>query len=56
VLRHDATLEQFIADLQADWAQHGADVIESVRQDDPVAYLRTVAMLVRAVPNARGVF
>jgi hypothetical protein len=26
-------------------------VIERVRQDDPVAYLRTVAILVRGVPN-----
>jgi hypothetical protein len=32
--------EQFLADLQADWKQHGADVIEGVRRDDPVAYLR----------------
>jgi hypothetical protein len=44
--------EQFIADLQADWEQHGADVIERVRQDDPVAYLRTVAILVRPVPDS----
>jgi hypothetical protein len=27
-------------------------VIERVRRDDPVAYMRTVAILVRGVPNA----
>jgi hypothetical protein len=36
--------ELFIADLQSDWERHGAAVIESVRRDDPVAYLRTVAV------------
>ena len=30
----------------------GADVVARVRRDDPVAYLRTVAMLVRGLPNA----
>jgi hypothetical protein len=37
--------------MQADWEQHGAAVIERVRRD-PVAYLRTVAMLIRDVPSA----
>jgi hypothetical protein len=31
--------ERFIADLQADWEQHGPKVIEAVRRSDPVAYL-----------------
>jgi hypothetical protein len=44
--------EQFIADLQADWEQHGAKVIERVRRSDPVAYLRTVALMVRPVHHA----
>jgi hypothetical protein len=44
--------ERFIADLQADWEQHGVKVIERVRRSDPVAYLRTVALMVRPVHHA----
>jgi hypothetical protein len=44
--------EQFIADLQADWERHGQKVIERVRRDDPAAYLRVVATLVRPVQPA----
>jgi hypothetical protein len=44
--------EQFIADLQADWEQHGSKVIEMVRRTDPAAYLRTVALMVRPVHHA----
>jgi hypothetical protein len=36
---------QFIDDLYADWQQHGAEVITRVREEDPAAYLRTVAQV-----------
>ena len=38
---------QFFADLCADWQQHGAGTMEIVRRDQAVAYLRTVASLLR---------
>jgi hypothetical protein len=44
--------EQFVDDLQADWEKHGVEVIETVRRNDPVAYLRTVTLLVRPVQRA----
>ncbi|MGA7451726.1 MAG: hypothetical protein WBW73_10790 [Rhodoplanes sp.] len=37
--------EEFLSDLYADWAEHGASVIAEVRERNPVAYLRTVAGL-----------
>jgi len=37
--------EAFVADLHADWAQHGSAVIERVRKEDPAAYLRVIASL-----------
>jgi hypothetical protein len=37
--------EGFLADLFADWVEHGAAVLDRVRQDDPIAYLRIVAGL-----------
>src|SRR6476646_7239784 len=43
--------EQFFADLCADWQAHGAGAIEIVRRDHPVAYLRTVATLLRPAPD-----
>jgi hypothetical protein len=45
---------QFLADLEADWAQNGPKVIERVRRDDPAAYLRVVATLVRPVQDAEA--
>jgi hypothetical protein len=41
--------EKFIGDLQEDWEKHGARVIENVRRNDPSAYLRIVALMVRPV-------
>ena len=46
--------EQFITDLQADWERHGQKVIEQVRRDDPAAYLRLIAMLVRPVQQTEA--
>lgn len=37
--------EAFVADLRADWEQHGPAVIEQVRKAEPAAYLRVVASL-----------
>src|SRR5258705_7089164 len=39
--------ELFFADLCADWQLHGAGTMEIVRRDHPVAYLRTIASLLR---------
>ena len=38
--------EDFLADLCADWKQHGTNVIADVRKTYPAVYLRTVASLV----------
>jgi hypothetical protein len=38
--------ERFVADLCADWAQHGAAVVAKVRKEHPAVYLRTVASLI----------
>jgi hypothetical protein len=38
--------EDFLADLCADWAQHGVAVIAKVRREHPAVYLRTVASLI----------
>ena len=35
--------EAFLADLHADWLQHGSAVVVAAREKDPVAYLRVVA-------------
>ena len=35
-----------MADLCADWKQHGTSVIADVRKTNPAVYLRTVASLV----------
>ena len=37
--------EGFLEDLRLDWEENGAEVIEQVRQDNPVAYLRVVASI-----------
>lgn len=37
--------EAFLADLQADWQEHGAEVIARVRAGDPSTYLRVCAGL-----------
>ena len=40
--------ERFIAAMCADFEEHGASVIERVREEDPAVYLRVVAGLVPA--------
>lgn len=40
--------ERFIAAMCADFEEHGASVIEHVREEDPAVYLRVVAGLVPA--------
>ena len=37
---------QFIADFAADWAKHGADVVESLREKDKAVYVRAAGALV----------
>ena len=38
--------ERFLEDLRRDWQQHGAQVIATVRLNDPGTYLKVVASLV----------
>ena len=38
--------EEFIADLYADWLEHGRDAIARVREDKPEQYLKVIASLV----------
>ena len=37
--------EAFIADVQASWEKHGAEVLERVVREDPGTYLRIIAGL-----------
>lgn len=37
--------EAFIADMLADWQEHGADAIVCMRESDPAVYVRIVAGL-----------
>lgn len=37
--------EEFVAKLCADFTQHGTEVIEKVRADDPSTYLRVIASI-----------
>jgi hypothetical protein len=37
--------EVFLADLAADFDQHGEAAIRQAREDDPVAYIRVIASL-----------
>jgi hypothetical protein len=37
--------EAFVADLYADWREHGPKVIAEARESDPVAYLKVVASI-----------
>jgi hypothetical protein len=43
--RRNRLSKAFLADLVEDWKLHGPAVIERVRQEDPVAYLKVVASL-----------
>jgi hypothetical protein len=44
--------EAMITDLYKDWCAHGIDVIRQVREDDPVSYLKVVALLVSKIDDA----
>lgn len=37
--------EAFLADMMADWEQHGAETIEQVREEKPDQYLKVVASI-----------
>jgi hypothetical protein len=37
--------EAFVADVQATWEKHGAEVLERVAREEPASYLRTIAAL-----------
>jgi hypothetical protein len=41
----NALSERFIADIFADWCVHGTAVLRTVREDDPVAYAKIVALM-----------
>ena len=41
--------EAFLHDLLSEWAEHGTDAVRCVREDDPAAFLRVVAVIVRNV-------
>ena len=43
--------EEFLVALHADWVKHGPSVIDSVRQSNPVAYLRVIATVVPRTPD-----
>lgn len=35
--------ESFVKALQDDWKEHGAEVVQKVRADDPAGYMRVIA-------------
>lgn len=37
--------EAFLDDLYSDWQEHGADAIAACREQNPAAYIKTVASL-----------
>jgi hypothetical protein len=39
--------DDFLGDLQRSWQKHGARVLDELRQQDPVAYVKVVASVVR---------
>lgn len=45
--------EQFLADMLADWEEHGADVIEVVRAQKPDQYLKVVASILPKELNVK---
>lgn len=45
--------EQFLADMLADWEQHGADVIATVRDEKPDQYLKVVASILPKELNVK---
>lgn len=45
--------ESFLTDLQADWQEHGAKVIQTVRTERPHEYLKVVASILPKELNVR---
>lgn len=45
--------EEFLQDLLANWAQHGADTIEKVRAEKPDQYLKVVASILPKELNVK---
>ena len=45
--------EAFLADLLADWSEHGPVVIAEVRRDKPEVYLKIVASILPAQLNVK---
>ena len=45
--------EAFLADLLADWSEHGPIVIQTVRADKPDVYLKIVASILPAQLNVK---
>jgi hypothetical protein len=39
--------EDFLSDLHEDWQQHGKEVLANTREQNPAAYLKVVASLLR---------
>lgn len=46
--------EAFIADLYSDWRKHGVGVVQAVREQHPVDYLKVVASIVSRGENGAG--
>jgi len=47
----DRLTSQFIEALEKDWAEHGASVIEAVREKAPAKYAELIARLAPAEPH-----
>lgn len=45
--------EAFLADMLADWAEHGKATIVKVRQEDPTQYVKVVASVLPKELNVR---
>ena len=43
--------EVFLDDVYQDYCRHGADAIARVREEDPAAYLRLIASIIRGVKD-----
>jgi hypothetical protein len=50
----DRLTSQFIEALEKDWAEHGASVIEAVREKAPAKYAELIARLAPAEPHITG--
>ena len=43
--------ETFLHDLLSEWMEHGTEVVQLLRKEDPAAFARIIAMIVRNVPE-----